>query len=130
MIISSSRHEVHFVQKLAFQVRMILTIRNLQKQDIGKYRCAAKNSLGEVDSSIRLYGKFRISILRNKGRKDTISNECEIIARVETVAFLHVMYTIFHNLSIVNSALWCLYSGATSSIPRPSDESTFLQRAA
>jgi len=37
---------------------MILTIRNLQKNDVGTYRCAAKNSLGEVESSIRLYGEY------------------------------------------------------------------------
>ncbi|XP_043279022.1 lachesin-like isoform X2 [Venturia canescens] len=56
MIITSARHDVQVFQKSAFQVRMMLTIRNLQLQDLGKYRCAAKNSLGEVDSSIRLYG--------------------------------------------------------------------------
>ena len=54
----------------------------------------------------------------------TISNECEVscpskgradIARVEIVASLRVTYTMFHNLSIVNSALGCLYSGPKSS---------------
>ncbi|KYM78243.1 Lachesin [Atta colombica] len=55
MIISSMRHDVQTVTKSPFEVRMILTIRNLQKNDVGTYRCAAKNSLGEVESSIRLY---------------------------------------------------------------------------
>ncbi|KAG5308270.1 LACH protein, partial [Acromyrmex insinuator] len=55
MIISSVRHDVQTVTKSPFEVRMILTIRNLQKNDVGTYRCAAKNSLGEVESSIRLY---------------------------------------------------------------------------
>ncbi|XP_015599058.1 lachesin isoform X2 [Cephus cinctus] len=55
MIISSSRHEVQALANSTFEVRMTLTIRNLQKQDVGSYRCAAKNSLGEVESSIRLY---------------------------------------------------------------------------
>lgn len=58
MIISSVRHDVQAVQKSTFEVRMILTIRNLQKNDVGTYRCAAKNSLGEVESSIRLYGEY------------------------------------------------------------------------
>uniref|UniRef100_A0A182PWW7 Ig-like domain-containing protein n=1 Tax=Anopheles epiroticus TaxID=199890 RepID=A0A182PWW7_9DIPT len=35
--------------------RMSLTVRLFQKEDVGSYRCIAKNSLGEVDSSIRLY---------------------------------------------------------------------------
>ncbi|KAM0726318.1 Lachesin [Formica fusca] len=55
MIITSVRYDVQAVPKSPFEVRMILTIRNLQKQDVGTYRCAAKNSLGEVESSIRLY---------------------------------------------------------------------------
>ncbi|XP_074094824.1 lachesin [Cotesia typhae] len=55
MIISGIRHEVQVIPKSAFQVKMILTIRNLQKQDFGSYTCAAKNSRGDVDFSIRLY---------------------------------------------------------------------------
>lgn len=58
MIITSVRYDVQAVPKSPFEVRMILTIRNLQKQDVGTYRCAAKNSLGEVESSIRLYGEY------------------------------------------------------------------------
>ncbi|XP_058796838.1 lachesin-like isoform X2 [Phymastichus coffea] len=38
-----------------YKVKMTLTIRNFTGQDIGTYRCAAKNSHGEVESSIRLY---------------------------------------------------------------------------
>ncbi|XP_032670656.1 lachesin-like [Odontomachus brunneus] len=55
MIISSVRHDVQAVTRSQFEVRMTLTIRNLQKHDVGTYRCAAKNSLGDVESSIRLY---------------------------------------------------------------------------
>ncbi|XP_057323488.1 lachesin-like [Microplitis mediator] len=55
MIISGTRHEVQAISKSAFQVKMVLTIRHLQKQDFGSYKCAAKNSRGDVDFSIRLY---------------------------------------------------------------------------
>ncbi|EFN64348.1 Lachesin [Camponotus floridanus] len=55
MIITSVRYDVQAVPKSPFEVRMILTIRNLQKHDVGTYKCAAKNSLGEVESNIRLY---------------------------------------------------------------------------
>lgn len=58
MIISSVRHDVQAVTRSQFEVRMTLTIRNLQKHDVGTYRCAAKNSLGDVESSIRLYGEY------------------------------------------------------------------------
>ncbi|XP_020281032.1 lachesin-like [Pseudomyrmex gracilis] len=55
MILSSVTYDVQTQNKSPFEVRMTLTIRNLQKHDVGTYRCAAKNSLGEVESSIRLY---------------------------------------------------------------------------
>lgn len=58
MIISSVRYNVQMATKSPFEVRMSLMIRNLQKNDVGTYRCAAKNSLGEVESSIRLYGEY------------------------------------------------------------------------
>lgn len=61
MIISSVRHNVQTAAKSPFEVRMSLMIRNLQKNDVGTYRCAAKNSLGEVESSIRLYGEYTAS---------------------------------------------------------------------
>lgn len=36
---------------------MKLTVRSLQLGDFGNYRCISKNSLGETEGSIRLYGK-------------------------------------------------------------------------
>lgn len=36
---------------------MKLTIKNLQYGDFGNYRCISKNSLGETEGSIRVYGK-------------------------------------------------------------------------
>ncbi|XP_033305607.1 lachesin-like [Bombus bifarius] len=55
MIISSQQHDVQMIEKSKFEVRMVLTIRNLQKDNVGTYKCVAKNSLGDVESSIRLY---------------------------------------------------------------------------
>ncbi|XP_014216864.1 lachesin-like [Copidosoma floridanum] len=65
MIISSGRHEVQVVAKApakahgsshpSFKLKMLLTIHNFTKQDVGNYKCAAKNSNGENEGSIRLY---------------------------------------------------------------------------
>ncbi|CAD7091656.1 unnamed protein product [Hermetia illucens] len=55
MIVSSSKYNVQEVSKSMYETRMTLTVRRFQKDDVGSYRCIAKNSLGEVDSSIRLY---------------------------------------------------------------------------
>lgn len=58
MVISSYKYDVQFVTKSLFEVKMTVIVRNLQKEDAGSYRCIAKNSLGEVESNIRLYGKL------------------------------------------------------------------------
>ncbi|KAJ0182598.1 hypothetical protein K1T71_001967 [Dendrolimus kikuchii] len=55
MVISSSKYEVVNTVVSSFESRMALTVRGLTSSDVGGYRCVAKNSLGEVDSVIRLY---------------------------------------------------------------------------
>ncbi|XP_046661558.1 lachesin-like [Homalodisca vitripennis] len=55
MVISSEKYEVQSLTKSLFEVKMMLIIRGFNKQDVGSYRCIAKNSLGEVESNIRLY---------------------------------------------------------------------------
>lgn len=57
MVVSSTKYHVQENQKSMYETRMTLVVRKFQKEDVGSYRCIAKNSLGEVDSSIRLYGK-------------------------------------------------------------------------
>ncbi|XP_047527216.1 protein amalgam-like isoform X2 [Vanessa atalanta] len=55
MVISSSKYEVINTMVSSFESRMALTVRKLAVADVGGYRCVAKNSLGGVDSVIRLY---------------------------------------------------------------------------
>ncbi|XP_065364875.1 leucine-rich repeats and immunoglobulin-like domains protein 1 [Calliphora vicina] len=55
MIVSSSKYHVQENSKSMYETKMTLIVRKFQKEDVGSYRCIAKNSLGEVDSSIRLY---------------------------------------------------------------------------
>ncbi|XP_063548659.1 lachesin-like [Cydia strobilella] len=55
MVISSNKYEVVNTALSSFESRMALTVRRLTAADVGGYRCVAKNSLGEVDSVIRLY---------------------------------------------------------------------------
>ncbi|CAK1544655.1 unnamed protein product [Leptosia nina] len=59
MVISSSKYEVTTTMLSSFESRMTLVVRQLADADLGGYRCIAKNSLGEVDGTIRLYGITR-----------------------------------------------------------------------
>lgn len=46
------------VLHIGYQTQMRLHILKLEAQDIGHYKCISKNSLGEAEGSIRLYGKL------------------------------------------------------------------------
>lgn len=47
----------------SYRVYMRLKIRTVGPADYGAYKCVAKNSLGETDGTIKLYGKFRWKVL-------------------------------------------------------------------
>lgn len=57
MIVTSSKYHVQEKSQSMYETQMVMIVRKFQKDDVGSYRCIAKNSLGEVDSSIRLYGE-------------------------------------------------------------------------
>lgn len=42
----------------AYKVQMKLTIKAVTKADYGTYKCVSKNSLGDTDSTIKLYRKY------------------------------------------------------------------------
>lgn len=44
----------------AYSVQMRLVIRNIQRSDLGGYKCISKNSIGDAEGNIRLYGKNNI----------------------------------------------------------------------
>ena len=44
---------------------MRLQILNVTQEDLGKYSCKAKNSLGETDGEITLYGKKRVDTIND-----------------------------------------------------------------
>ena len=41
-----------------YKMSMTLTIKNITREDFGGYRCIVRNSIGETDGVIRLYGTF------------------------------------------------------------------------
>jgi neurotrimin len=39
-----------------YKLHSRLTIYEIEKEDFGMYKCVSKNSLGETESTLRLYG--------------------------------------------------------------------------
>lgn len=58
LLINSSRQETQEIRK-GYTTTMKLSLRNLKTKDFGTYVCAAKNSLGETESNVRLYGQSK-----------------------------------------------------------------------
>ncbi|KAK2587204.1 hypothetical protein KPH14_002947 [Odynerus spinipes] len=55
MIITNSKYAMSETKTSSYSVHMKLVIMNLQKQDLGGYKCISKNSIGEAEGNIRLY---------------------------------------------------------------------------
>ncbi|XP_033342159.1 lachesin isoform X1 [Megalopta genalis] len=55
MIISNNKYQMTETKTSVYSVQMRLVIMNLQKQDLGGYKCNSKNSIGGAEGNIRLY---------------------------------------------------------------------------
>jgi hypothetical protein len=58
MVVSNEKYETRTEIHSQFKTKMTLKVKNFQAEDAGSYKCNAKNSVGDVESSIRLYGKI------------------------------------------------------------------------
>lgn len=58
MIITNDKYQMSEINSSAYSVQMRLIIRNIQRSDLGGYKCISKNSIGDAEGNIRLYGKL------------------------------------------------------------------------
>ena len=56
LFLAGDKYESFLVDS-SYKMYMRLKIRNLTKSDFGVFKCVAKNSLGETDGNIKIYGK-------------------------------------------------------------------------
>lgn len=56
MIFTGSKYHL-VINEDGYKTHMMLTIRSLSPEDYGNYKCITKNSLGEAEGSMRIYGK-------------------------------------------------------------------------
>lgn len=57
MIISNDKYLMSEEASSYYSVTMKLLVRNFQKTDLGGYKCISKNSIGDAEGNIRLYGR-------------------------------------------------------------------------
>ncbi|CAN8005427.1 unnamed protein product, partial [Ixodes hexagonus] len=57
IIHQNAKYSVATVQHAKYKVQMQLVVRRLNPEDFGEYHCVAKNSLGETEGTIKLYGR-------------------------------------------------------------------------
>ncbi|KAK9295263.1 hypothetical protein QLX08_010349 [Tetragonisca angustula] len=69
MIISNHKYSMSELKTSVYSVQMRLVIMNLQKQDLGGYKCISKNSIGDAEGNIRLYGEFSQTIRLRESHK-------------------------------------------------------------
>lgn len=58
MIIAGDRYALTEKENNMYAIEMILHIKRLQSSDFGGYKCISKNSIGDTEGTIRLYGGF------------------------------------------------------------------------
>ena len=63
MIISNDRYLMSETENSMYAVQMTLVLRKTQKSDFGGYKCISKNSIGDAEGTIRLYGKFTMKMI-------------------------------------------------------------------
>lgn len=62
MIITNERYLMTETENSMYAVQMTLVVRKIQKSDMGGYKCISKNSIGDAEGTIRLYGKLLIAM--------------------------------------------------------------------
>lgn len=58
MIISNNKYLMTEVSHSYYSVQMKLIIRRFEKSDLGGYKCISKNSIGDAEGTIRVYGEY------------------------------------------------------------------------
>lgn len=63
MIVQNEKYIMTEWSNVYYSVYMKLTICHLSKADLGGYKCVSKNSIGDAEGSIRIYGKCVVFFL-------------------------------------------------------------------
>lgn len=74
MLLNNRKYDVTEVKE-GYKIDMKIRINNLTASDFGSYKCVAKNTLGEKEGFIRLYGRYISNIAFSKLFKGSAINK-------------------------------------------------------
>ncbi|KAK9511132.1 hypothetical protein O3M35_005753 [Rhynocoris fuscipes] len=63
MIVRSPKYFMEEETGPYYTAIMYLTIKDIHKSDLGGYKCVSKNSIGDAEGTIRLYGMYQVFII-------------------------------------------------------------------
>ncbi|KAL6423052.1 hypothetical protein ACFW04_010497 [Cataglyphis niger] len=109
MIISNSKYAMSEIKTSVYSVQMRLVIMNLQKHDLGGYKCISKNSIGDAEGNIRLYARAtkesRKTLLT---RKSSLHQYKLFIKKILEILIVHIFRRRRHSLAGMSSAVSAL----------------------
>ena len=65
MVMTSGRFRTHEHHHSNYKLDLKLHIQNISKGDFGQYKCLSKNSHGDNEGTIMLYGNYRVDLILN-----------------------------------------------------------------
>ena len=63
MVMTSGRFRTHEHHHSNYKLDLKLHIKNISKGDFGQYKCLSKNSHGDNEGTIMLYGNYRVDLI-------------------------------------------------------------------
>ncbi|XP_012136838.1 lachesin isoform X2 [Megachile rotundata] len=98
MIHESSKYKVTSTpEKPSYKTHMTLTIYDLQDEDVGTYKCVAKNPRGETDGTIRLYKSTPPSTSPSPSTTEMPKKDWELMAEMNNSVYGNPSSLTIHN---------------------------------
>ena len=108
MIITNDRYHMTEAENSMYAVQMTLVIRKLQKSDMGGYKCISKNSIGDAEGTIRIYGELYLFLFVCSCNMQLTTLYCHVTRNVVVIFVIHSCGS-FHIIVCAAITVWLFY---------------------